>query len=112
MSVLNNAKEHFKERLAGGLQKVTVPEWKSDVYFRPSYPFAVEQDIIRLQSEGKTVEALVETLIKKALDPEGRPMFSKFDKVSLMNEVDPNVIIRVCAEINTPVETLEQIAKN
>lgn len=112
MSVLNNAKEHFKERLAGGLQKVTVPEWKSDVYFKPSYSFAVEQEIIRLQSEGKTVEALVETLIRKALDPEGKPMFNKFDKNTLMNEVDPNVIIRVCAEINTPVETLEQISKN
>jgi len=112
MSVLDNAKGHYKERLAGGLQKVSVPEWKSDIYFKASYPFAVEQSIISLQSQGKTVEALVETLIKKALDPDGKPMFNKFDKVTLMNEVDPNVIIRVCAEINTPVETLEEISKN
>lgn len=112
MSVIDNAKGHFKERLAGGLNKVTVPEWKSDVYFKPAYPFAVEQTIIRLQSEGKTVEALVETLIQKALDPEGKPLFTKFDKNSLMHDVDPNVIIRVCAEINSPTEQLENIGKN
>jgi len=109
---MDNAKGHFKERLAGGLNKVTVPEWKSDVYFKPAYPFAVEQTIIRLQSEGKTVEALVETLIQKALDPEGKPLFTKFDKNSLMHDVDPNVIIRVCAEINSPTEQLENIGKN
>lgn len=112
MSVIQNASEHFKNKLAGGLQKVNVPEWKADVYFKPAYPFAVEQKIIQLQSAGQTVEALVETLISKALDPEGKPMFTRFDKPSLMNEVDPNVIIRVCAEINSPVETLEEIGKN
>ena len=110
--VLDNAKGHFKERLAGGLKKVTVPEWKSDVYFKPAYSFAVEQNIIRLQTEGKTVEALVETLIHKALDPDGKPLFNRFDKPSLMNEVDPNVIIRVCAEINNPIDTLEDLGKN
>ena len=112
MSVLNNATEHFKSKLSGGLQKVTVPEWKTDIYFKATYPFAVEQKIIQLQSEGKTVEALVETLIQKALDPEGKPIFGKFDKTPLMNEVDPNVIIRVCSEINMPVDTLEEISKN
>lgn len=112
MSVLDNAKGHFKEKLAGGLQKVTVEEWKTDVFFKAAYPFAVEQEIIRLQSEGKTVEALVQTLISKALDPDGKPLFSKFDKVNLMNEVDPNVIIKVCAALNTPVDSLEDIGKN
>ena len=109
---MDNAKGHFKDRLAGGLHKVTVPEWKTDIYFKPAYPFAVEQKIIQLQSEGKTVEALVETLISKALDPEGKPVFNKFDKNGLMHDVDPNVIIRVCAEINTPVDALEDIGKN
>lgn len=112
MSVIDNASEHFKSKLAGGLKKVSVPEWKTDIYFKPAYPFSVEQKIIQLQSAGNTVEALVETLIAKALDPEGKPLFSKFNKSKLMNDVDPNVIIRVCAEINTPVETLEEIGKN
>ena len=55
MSVIKNASEHFKSKLAGGLQKVNVPEWKADIYFKPAYPFAVEQKIIQLQSAGQTV---------------------------------------------------------
>jgi len=112
MSVLENAKGHFKNRLSGGLNKMTVPEWKTDIFYKSAYPFAVEQKIIALQSEGKTVEALVETLIAKALDMEGKPMFNRFDKNALMNEVDPNVIIRVCTEINMPIEPMEVLEKN
>ena len=32
MSVLDNAKEHFKEQLANGLQEIDVPEWKTKVF--------------------------------------------------------------------------------
>ena len=112
MSVLANAQEHFKNKLSVGLQKITIPEWKTDIYFKSAYPFSVEQKIISLQQEGKSVEALVETIIQKALDPDGKPLFSKFDKATLMNDVDPNVIISVCAQINNPVESVEVIEKN
>lgn len=112
MSILENAKGHFKERLAGGLKKITVPEWKTDIYYKTAYPFAVESRIIQLQQEGKTVEALVETIIAIALDPEGKPMFNKFDKFTFMNEVDPNVILRVCGALNAAPESVEAISKN
>jgi len=114
MSAIANAKKHFKDKLAGGLLKTSVPEWETDVYFKPSYSMAVEQKIIALQQQNKTVEALVETLMLKALDPEGQPMFKKHDKNALMYEVDPNVIIRVCSEINASSEDydLEDVEKN
>jgi len=114
MSILANAKKHMKDRLAGGLNKISVPEWSSDIYFKSTYPFAVENTIVSLQQQGKTVEALVETLILKALDPDGKPMFKKTDKNALMYEVDPNVIIRVCTEINASNNDMpmEEIEKN
>lgn len=114
MSIVTNAKKHFKEKLSGGLQKVVVPEWETDVYFKSSYSFAVESKIIALQQQGKTVEALVETLMLKALDPDGKPLFNKGDKNALMFEIDPNVIIRVCTEINAPSDEmdLETVEKN
>ena len=46
------------------------------------------------------------------MDPDGKPIFTKADKITLMSEVDPNVIIRVCADMNTPIDTLEDIGKN
>jgi len=112
MTVLANAQEHFKSKLAGGLQKITVSEWKTDIYFKKAYPFAVEQKIISLQQEGKTVDALVETLLQKALDPDGKPLFTKFDRTTLMHDVDPSVIINICAQINNPIDSVEDIVKN
>jgi len=110
--VMNNIKGHFAEKLSGGLQKITVPEWKTDIFFKGTYPFAIESKILQLQQQGKTVEALVESLILKALDPEGKPLFNKFDKVTLMNEADPSVLLRVCAELNNATSEYEDIAKN
>lgn len=110
--VINNIKGHFTEKLSGGLQKITVPEWKTDIYYKAAYPFAVESKIINLQQQGKTVEALVESLVTKALDPEGKPMFNRADKVTLMNEADPNVLLRVCGELNNAVSEYEDVAKN
>jgi hypothetical protein len=112
MSVINNIQDHFKQKLAGGLKKITVPEWKTDIYYKPAYSFAVESKIITLQQQGKTVEALVTSLIEKALDPEGKPMFNKFDKNALMNDADPQVLLRVCAELNNATSEYEEVAKN
>ena len=69
-NVMGNITGHFKEKLSGGLQKISVPEWKTDIYFKGTYPFAVESKILQLQQQGKTVDALVESLIQKALDPD------------------------------------------
>ncbi|MAJ58117.1 MAG: hypothetical protein CMI74_08685 [Candidatus Pelagibacter sp.] len=112
--VLDNIKGHFKNKLNGELLKTTVPEWKTDIYYKPVYSFAVESKIIELQTQGKTVEALVESIVNKALDPDGKPMFHKFDKVTLMNEADPQVLIRVATALNnaTSEYKFEDVEKN
>jgi len=112
MTVMNNITGHFKERLAGGLKKITVPEWKTDIYYKGAYPFAVESKIIALQQQNKTVEALVESLILKALNPDGKPLFNRMDKNTLMNEADPAVLLKVCSELNNATTDYEEIAKN
>jgi len=112
MSVLDNVKSHYKSKLSGELQKISVPEWQTDIYYKGAHPFSVESKIIELQQAGKTVEALVESIILKALDPEGKPLFHKFDKVTLMNEADPNVLMRVAAVLNSTTSEYEQVEKN
>lgn len=104
MSVLNKAKEHYKSQLGGGLMSTQVPEWDTTVYYKSTANFLQEQKIIKLHQEGNMVEALVETLIQKALDSEGKRLFSPADRDVLLREVDPNVIIRVCSEINNKGE--------
>lgn len=112
MSVLENAKGHFKGKLSGELAKLPVPEWKTDIYYKQAHPFAVESKIIELQQAGKTVEALVESVILKALDPDGKPMFNKFDKNSLMHEVDPQVLMRIATVLNSATTEYEAVEKN
>lgn len=111
-NVLTQAKEHFKGKLSGELKKMTVPEWKTDIYYKSSYSFAAESKIIELQQQGKTVDALVESVLTKALDPEGKPMFNKFDRNTLMHEVDPNVLIRIATELNSATTDYEDVGKN
>ena len=98
------AKAHFKDVLSQGLQgPIVVKEWGDiEIYFKPATNFLQESKIVELQSQGKTVDALIMSLILRALDKEGKPLFTQGDKQELMREVDPNVILRIVTEMNDP----------
>lgn len=113
MSVMDNAKKHFSDRAEGKLKKIKVKEWKTDIYYKSINNFAVESRIIDLSQQNKLTDALIETLILKALDAEGKPMFHRLDKIAMMNEVDPAVITRVVGQINaTDIIDFETVEKN
>ena len=98
--VLDKATAHFRTKISGDMKKVTVPEWECDIYFKESNTLKEEGKLIELAQAGKTVEALVETLIVKARNADGTKMFGAMDKVVFLNEVDPNIVIRVVGEMN------------
>ena len=99
--VLEAAKAHFKDILAQGLKgPIKVPEWEAEIWYKPATTFQQESKIVELTSQGKTVEALVESLIMRALDAEGKPLFTRADKPELMRAVDPSIIMRVMADMN------------
>jgi GTP cyclohydrolase II len=100
MTVLNQAKEHFRAQLANGMKEISVPEWNTTIYYKPQTTFAQQSKVIKLHSEGKLAEALVETLMYRALDKDGKNMFNFGDKDVLMREVDPNIIIKICTAMN------------
>ncbi len=113
MSVLDNAKKHFSDRALGKLKKIKVKEWKTDIYYKPVNNFAVESRIIELSQKNQLTEALIETLILKALDADGKPLFGRLDKIAFMNEIDPAVITRVVTQINTAdIIDFEAVEKN
>lgn len=113
MSVLQRATQHFRSKLDGSLEKIHVPEWETDVYFYSTTALKDESTILKLQQEGKAVEALVQSLIVKCRNADGSKMFNPADRVVLMNEVDPRVIIRVAGAINAvDTESLEEVEKN
>lgn len=117
MKVLEKATGHFRSKLSAEMKSIHVPEWDSKIFFKPTITLKEQSKLIELASQGKQVEALVESLIVKARNEDGTKMFSPVDKVVLMNEVDPAVIIRIVGEINTAndedsLNDLEAVEKN
>jgi hypothetical protein len=113
--ILDKATSHFREKLSGELKSIDVPEWDAKIYFKSVITLKEQSKLIELSSQGKQVEALVESLVVKARNEDGTKMFTMVDKVTLMNEVDPAVLIRVVGEINATNDEeadLEKIEKN
>jgi hypothetical protein len=98
--VIERATSHFRTKLSAEMQSVYVPEWDAKVFFKTTITLKEQSKLIELASAGKQVEALCESLIVKARNEDGTKMFGSADKIILMNEVDPAVIIRIVGEIN------------
>jgi hypothetical protein len=114
MTVLENATKHFRAKLGSNLKSIEVPEWETKIYYKDVITLKEQSKLVELATQGKTVEALVETLITKARNEDGTKMFQVADKVVFMNEVDPNVLIRVVGDMNSAAEvpTQDEVEKN
>jgi hypothetical protein len=114
--VLDRATTHFRAKISGEMKKIHVPEWDCDIYFKATLTLKEQGKLVELASQGKQVEALVESLIVKARNQDGTKMFAMPDKMVLLNEVDPNVIIRVVGEINAVTDedsqSMGEVEKN
>ena len=112
-AILNKATSHFRSKLDRSLRHIDVPEWETQVYFYETTPLRDESQILKLQQEGKPVEALVQSLVVKARNADGTKMFQNADRQVLLNEVDPKVIIRIASAINgVDDDSLEDVEKN
>lgn len=103
--VLSKATEHFRGKLTAELLCITVPEWAdAKIYYKPVSTLKEQSKLVELASQNKTVEALVESLVMRARNADGSRMFNIADRVVLMNEVDPAVVIRIVGEMNRNIE--------
>lgn len=113
--ILERATAHFREKISADMKYIHVPEWDSKIWFKSTVSLRDQSRLIELSTQGKTVEAVVESLIVKARNEDGSKMFTIADKSALMNEIDPNVLIRVVSEINeatNPDLSMERVEKN
>jgi len=92
--------KHYHKEIDGEALKLHVKEWDMDIHYKRTYPFRVESKVLEMQAKGQIVEALVESVIQKALDSKGKRIFDEADRSVLMNEADPSVITKVAGEIN------------
>lgn len=112
--ILEKATAHFRNQISGEMKTLEVPEWEAKIYFKSATSLKDEGRILELSQQGKTIEALVESLIIRARNEDGSKMFTLADKPTFLNEIDPKVIIRVVGEMNSMSFNLaeEDVTKN
>lgn len=104
--ILTRAKLHYRDRLAEPLKYVEVDEWPDEngqpsrIYYRQSMSLQQQQEVLSLNQSGKIGEALVATLIAKALDEDGKPLFKQVHRTELMRQVDTEVISKIIQAMN------------
>jgi hypothetical protein len=109
--LLAKAKTHWREKLVAPMESVAVPEWDTVIFFKPT-TLAQRNTIFRYVNDG-SLESLVQTLIIRALDEDGKRLFSNSDKKDLMEKVDPDIIVNVITVMNEERETtIEDARKN
>jgi len=112
--VLDKAIQHFKDRNSDGMKEFHVAEWDTTIYYKRVGSFKDQSAVMSLHQQGKIVEALVETIVTKARTKDGKKMFASADRVTLLNEADPEVLTKIATELNKVDENydLESVAKN
>lgn len=109
MTTLNKAKQHFREIANKGTGSIEVPEWETTVFWNiGGQNFASQNKIMELTNSGKTAEALVEMLIMRSLDGDGKKLFRPMDKIEIMREVDPNVILKIVTAMGADDDDFNQ----
>jgi hypothetical protein len=102
--VIAAAREHYRARVsAEGLRRIEVAEWEADgrplvIYFRPVLTMYQRHRIDSKIGEGR-IPTIVEGLIVRALDSEGRALFAEADRHALMNHADADVLMKIAEEI-------------
>ena len=108
MSIMDNIGKHYQTSIGGEMKKIHVEEWDTDIYCRTTYPLKDEAKVMELQAAGKTIEAVIESIIVKARDKNGKRLFHDADRIKLMNEADPMVIVKVGGAINNAKLNVDQ----
>ena len=84
-TAIDKMTQHFRGKLSGELKSVTVPEWDLTIYFKETITLKEQSKLIELATQGKTTEALVETLITKARNADGTKMFDRVSEIIIID---------------------------
>jgi hypothetical protein len=109
MDILEKAKSHFYVK-RDTLKEIPVPEWETTLYVRP-LTLAESQKIQQSVKEDNVVDALITTLIVRARNPEGQPVFKLAQKPEILHSVDPDVVCRIVTEMNKLEDDYETLEK-
>ena len=113
MSVIDRAKSHFESL---GTQSMEVPEWKDDdgnptvIYWNP-ITLAEKKRLFQKSDNLNDVGILADIILMKAIDKDGKKLFTLEDKIALMHKVDSDVLAKVATRIIQTI-TPDEVKKN
>ena len=113
MSVIDRAKSHFESL---GTQSMEVPEWKDDdgnptvIYWNP-ITLAEKKRLFQKSDNLNDVGILADIILMKAIDIDGKKLFTLEDKIALMHKVDSDVLAKVATQIIQTI-TPDEVKKN
>ena len=111
MSIKENAKLQFSEKLSGELNSIDVPEWGDTIYFKNAINGKKQGQIMSLYDKGKIVESVCMSLIMRALDKDGNAIWRPAELVEMMREYDIDVMSRVVEQIADNQATVDEAKK-
>lgn len=111
-SELDLAKNEFRDRMSI-IKSLVVPEWGNmKIFYRPTMNFKDQGIVLKLHGDGFPAEAIVMTLILKALKEDESKMFKKAHKTEMLMSVTPEIVSRIVTEMSEDEPTVEDAAKN
>lgn len=106
-NILTAIKSHFESL---DIKQVVVPEWDNTIIYATPFTMA-EKKSLWVYAKGDTLEFTVRALMLKALDKEGKKLFTVADRKTLLHSASSDVIIRVAGELTTTT-TIEDQEEN
>jgi len=111
MSIKENAKSQFKDKLSGELNSIEVPEWGETIYYKNAINGKKQGQIMSLYDKGKVVDSVCMSLIQRALDKDGNPIWRPAELQEMLREYDIQVISRIVEIIADNEATVEDAKK-
>jgi hypothetical protein len=111
MSIKDNATAHFRSKLSGELLSIDVPEWEDKIYYKGAITGKQQTQIFKLYSQDKQIEAVYMSLIMRALDEDGKPIWRSHELNEMMRSYDPDVVSRLVEEISNDEPTVDEVKK-
>jgi hypothetical protein len=111
MSIKDNATAHFRAKLSGELLSIDVPEWEDKIYYKGAVTGKQQTQIFKLYSQDKQIEAVYMSLIMRALDEDGKPIWRSHELNEMMRSYDPDVVSRLVEEISNDEPTVDEVKK-
>ena len=112
--LMSNIRRHYAETVSGEMKEIEVPEWDTTFYYKKGTNFQQEAKVMELQNAGKTSEALVQVLVNRLMDADGKRIFNEHNKQELMKNADPKLLLQIVSQINDDDEpvSVEKATKN